>query len=212
MYRVEFNRSTAHGPKGGRLHESAGAALFSRGGGDGEFSPRGEKLFITQQTLSAHIQKLESRYGTPLFERKPHLRLTPAGHCLREYARKAVKLEELFLAELADVTDTVTGRLNVGITGFRATIFMPRIWEIFHAQFPNITPSMTEAPTARLDELLDKGQLDLYIGVDAPVRKTRKRGRFRRKKRAASPAGSSSAGFLTRICCGRRSAASKFPI
>lgn len=135
------------------------------------FRRAAEKLFITQQTLSAHIQKLESRYGTPLFERKPHLRLTPAGHCLREYARKAVKLEELFLAELADVTDTVTGRLNVGITGFRATIFMPRIWEIFHAQFPNITPSMTEAPTAQLDELLDKGQLDLYIGVDAPVRK-----------------------------------------
>ena len=134
------------------------------------FRRAAEKLYITQQTLSVHIQKLEKQYGVQLFERKPKLMLTPAGAALVDYARKTLRLESLFQAQLADLSDTSMGHLDVGITGIRGTIFMPRIWERFHKEFPNITLSLTEASTARLDDLLEKGRLDLYIGVDAPVR------------------------------------------
>ena len=134
------------------------------------FRRAAEKLYITQQTLSVHIQKLEKQYGVQLFERKPRLALTPAGAALVEYARNTLRLESLFRSQLADLSDTSLGHLEVGITGIRGTIFMPRIWEIFHKEYPNITLSLTEASTARLDELLEKGRLDLYIGVDAPVR------------------------------------------
>ena len=37
-----------------------------------------ERLYISQQTLSNHIQRLEQYYGTKLFYRKPSLSLTPA--------------------------------------------------------------------------------------------------------------------------------------
>ena len=135
------------------------------------FRKAAAKLYITQQTLSAHIRRLEQRYGADLFERKPRLMLTPAGQCMVEYAKKAVKQEEYLIAELADVTGTTTGRLNMGITGIRGTIFMPRIWAIFHRLFPNITLSIREASTDRLDELLHAGEIELYIGVNAPERK-----------------------------------------
>ena len=134
------------------------------------FRRAAEKLYITQQTLSVHIQKLENQYGAKLFERKPRLMLTPAGAALVEHARRTLRLESLFRSQLADLSDTSMGHLEVGITGIRGTIFMPRIWEIFHKEYPNITLSLTEASTARLDDLLEKGRLDLYIGVDAPVR------------------------------------------
>ena len=38
-----------------------------------------ERLFISQQTLSNHIARLEDYYGTSLLYRKPSLSLTPAG-------------------------------------------------------------------------------------------------------------------------------------
>ena len=38
-----------------------------------------ERLYISQQTLSNHIARLESYYGTPLLYRKPAMSLTPAG-------------------------------------------------------------------------------------------------------------------------------------
>lgn len=38
-----------------------------------------ERLYITQQALSSHIQRLEDEYGVTLFERRPTFRLTRAG-------------------------------------------------------------------------------------------------------------------------------------
>ena len=35
-----------------------------------------ERLYISQQTLSNHIQRLEQYYNAPLFYRKPSLSLT----------------------------------------------------------------------------------------------------------------------------------------
>lgn len=134
------------------------------------FTKAAEKLYLTQQTLSGNIKRLEEHYGTKFFERKPRLMLTPAGRHILEYAKKAIKQEEYFVSELADITKTTTAKLNVGITGMRATIFMPKIWEVFHKIFPNITISIREALTNELDELLQKGEIELYIGVNAPKR------------------------------------------
>ena len=39
------------------------------------------RLFLSQQTLSNHIARLEKDCGTPLFYRKPRLSLTEAGPC-----------------------------------------------------------------------------------------------------------------------------------
>ena len=44
------------------------------------------RLFISQQTLSNHIQRLEEYYGTKLFHRKPALSLTTAGEFVLSFA------------------------------------------------------------------------------------------------------------------------------
>ena len=45
------------------------------------FSRAAERLHITQQTLSAHIAKLEGELGTKLLVRNIPLELTYAGRC-----------------------------------------------------------------------------------------------------------------------------------
>ena len=43
-----------------------------------------ERLYISQQTLSNHIARLEEHYGAKLFYRKPIFSLTPfSGSCWR---------------------------------------------------------------------------------------------------------------------------------
>ena len=134
------------------------------------FTKAADQLHITQQTLSGNIKRLEDFYDTKFFERKPRLMLTPAGRCMLDYAKKVIKHEEYFISELADITNTTTAKLHIGFTGMRSSIFMPKIWEKFHRNFPNITLSIKEASTEELDEFLYDGELELYIGVDAPKR------------------------------------------
>ena len=46
------------------------------------FTKASESLHITQQSLSGSIKHLEEEYGVELFQRKPYLKLTPAGETM----------------------------------------------------------------------------------------------------------------------------------
>ena len=46
---------------------------------EGSVTKAAQKLYISQQSLSEHIARLESEYGVKLFERTPRLHLTYAG-------------------------------------------------------------------------------------------------------------------------------------
>ena len=46
-----------------------------------------QRLYISQQTLSNHIHRLEQHYGCPLLYRKPTLSLTCAGEFVLSFAR-----------------------------------------------------------------------------------------------------------------------------
>ena len=55
-----------------------------------------QKLYISQQNLSQHIQRVEQYYGVPLFHRKPKLALTYAGEQLYAVAVKILAEEHEF--------------------------------------------------------------------------------------------------------------------
>lgn len=130
------------------------------------FSKTAQKLYITQQSLSFHIKKLENKYGVTLFERKPHLRLTLAGEEMVFYAKKIIEAERQMVARFADISQNNKGKLTFGITRSRGQIFLPIILNKYHELFPNIDIALVEAITIELDKRLQKGDLDLYIGVN----------------------------------------------
>jgi DNA-binding transcriptional LysR family regulator len=66
------------------------------------FTRAAEKLFMTQQALSSHIKKLEQQYDAVLFERRPRLCLTPAGHHLLSYAKNTIQNERSLIKYLQD--------------------------------------------------------------------------------------------------------------
>ena len=78
-----------------------------------------ERLYISQQTLSNHIQRLEQYYNAPLFYRKPSLSLTCAGEFVLGFAQVMEKEERNLKDILSDIERQERGTLRVGASTVR---------------------------------------------------------------------------------------------
>ena len=80
------------------------------------FTKASEALHITQQSLSGSIKRLEEEYGVELFQRKPYLKLTPAGETMLFYSKQMLRNESQMMASLADLSAECSGHLAVSYT------------------------------------------------------------------------------------------------
>lgn len=135
------------------------------------FTKAAEKLFISQQSLSAHVQRLEQYYGVTLFQRKPVLKLTIAGEAMAFYAQQMLRAEENMTAKFADLVENYQGRIKLGMSRQRSAIFFNNIWEFYRPNHENISIILEENYTENLLPLIQSGELDLGICVNAQFRK-----------------------------------------
>ena len=77
------------------------------------------RLFISQQTLSNHILRLEEYYGTQLFYRKPSLSLTNAGEFVLAFANIVITEETNLKDILGDIEQQERGVLRFGASSLR---------------------------------------------------------------------------------------------
>ena len=131
-----------------------------------DFTKAARKLFITQQSLSGHIRRLEEEYGVTLFERKPVLKLTPEGRNMVFYARQILQAENMMISGFADINKNSAAYLTIGISYMRSAIFGSGIWKRFHKKYPNIEVRFSEKNTDRLLEELQRGDLSAMVGID----------------------------------------------
>lgn len=127
------------------------------------FTRAAGNLFISQQSLSQHIKRLEDHYGVTLFTRKPKVTLTYAGSLFLEPAKQILKLDSQLKAQMTYVTEHQCGTINVGITPARVQGFLPLIVPLFYERYPNVTLTLVEAHSAELEEKLIKGEVDIII-------------------------------------------------
>lgn len=121
------------------------------------------RLYISQQTLSNHIHRLEQYYDTPLFYRKPSLSLTCAGEFVLAFAQ-VVEKEEVNLRDiLSDIEHQERGTLRVGASMARGTQFLPRILPDFYCRYPQVELRFVDGLSQKLEELLSNGELDLAV-------------------------------------------------
>ena len=97
-----------------------------------------KKLFISQQTLSAHIQKIESYYGAKVFTRHPTMALTEEGRILYESAKVIVEENENVRRHLDDLKTETAGKITVGCSNFIIRTCIAKILPQFHERHPNI--------------------------------------------------------------------------
>lgn len=124
------------------------------------------RLFISQQTLSNHIQRLEDYYGTKLLYRKPSLSLTTAGEFVLGFA-DVVNKEQVNLKDiLSDIAQQERGILRFGASSLRLNMCLPAILPQFSSRYPNVDIRITDAVTRQLEPLVLDGSLDFAITLN----------------------------------------------
>lgn len=132
-------------------------------------SKAAEKLFISQQSLSNHISRLESELNVRLFERNPRLTLTYAGVCLLRIARQILDLEKQIHSQIDDITNERAGSLSIGLTRIRARTILPQILPSYSKRYPHVEVHTTITDNQELQTKLLSGELDLIICNNPPL-------------------------------------------
>lgn len=131
---------------------------------EGHFSRAAEKCFVTQSTLSAGVQELETILGTQLIERtKRSVRFTDVGEQLVARARQVVSMVE-DMRDLAMAHDEpLTGLLRLGAIPTIGPYLLPRILPPLRDSYPHLKLFLKELQTADLIEQIKAGELDVGL-------------------------------------------------
>lgn len=124
------------------------------------FSKAGEALFLSQPTVSSHIQILEKEFEVRLLDRMGRTVLpTQAGAVLYRYAKMAVSRLETARAEIRALAREVTGDLRLGSDTFPACHVLPGVLAGFAGAHPQVRPSLAVAPSAVILRRVLEGEI-----------------------------------------------------
>lgn len=106
---------------------------------EGSFSRAAERLQLTQPTVSAQIQGLETNLHTRLFERSAQgISLTASGRTLLPYARQMLELSDRTTQALEQLGGLAWGELLLGASSVPGHYVLPRAVTLFKQVHPGI--------------------------------------------------------------------------
>ena len=134
---------------------------------EGSFSRAAEKLEVSQPTLSMAVKKLEEELGAELFysfNRRQNL--TDEGLRLKEGAAKLLEVyqETIENVKLSDYVGS--GAVTLGLPPLFGACFFGDLIPSFSAAYPNIKINMLEDGANKIDELVEKGEVDLAVTLN----------------------------------------------
>ena len=132
----------------------------------GTITAAAKQLYISQPSLSQTLRQIEDEVGTPLFDRSTSpFHLTYAGERYLKAVEAMLDIETRLKEEIESIRRDDGGRLRLGISVTRAMQVLPDVIPIFTKAYPNVTIELTEAASASLERLLQKGQIDLALAA-----------------------------------------------
>ncbi|HDZ9830627.1 TPA: LysR family transcriptional regulator [Yersinia enterocolitica] len=133
----------------------------------GNYGDAAQTLCVTQPALTKQINLLESMLNIHLFTRGRHgAALTRSGQQLLAQAEKTVSQSEFFLQSAARVAKGIEGLLAIGF-GLSTFYTAPHCIAKFRQQFPAISITLEDIPSAQQYTLLTRGELQIGF-VRAP--------------------------------------------
>ena len=128
---------------------------------EGTLSGAAVQLGVSQPALTRFLQREEGELGTALFQRIDNrMVLTYAGECYLEHIKQIFAIQAHMRAELDDIARMDRGRLRVGITGIRRPFTIFSVIPQFKKKYPNIALTLNEFGSDKLEEMLEKLELD----------------------------------------------------
>lgn len=127
------------------------------------FSTAARHLFISQQSLSKQIAKLEEELGTPLFLRSRPLGLTRDGKLFYETAREILRLKQQY-EESSSRTLGGAHFVHIGVEHTVARAVLPHVLPRFLRDHPDTYVKLSEDSPGVLQKSVSHEGVDLVIG------------------------------------------------
>lgn len=128
------------------------------------FSRAAEKLYITQPTVTNHIQNLERELGTLLINRSgKNISLTEAGSLLYEYAINILNSCEMAKFDLAVYKGRIQGHINIYSSSVPRKYILPNIIVSFLEKYPDVTFTISDEDSKNVINSIIDGDTDFGI-------------------------------------------------
>ncbi|WP_134703862.1 selenium metabolism-associated LysR family transcriptional regulator [Ammoniphilus sp. YIM 78166] len=133
------------------------------------FSETAKSLHLSQPTVSLQIQQLESVLDTRLFERTTkNIKLTKPGKLLFQFAEKIIELENLAKKEIALLSESIQGNLNIGASLTIGESILPPMIGKYSREFPGVNLNMDIYNSTQIIQLLKNQDIDLGF-IESPI-------------------------------------------
>ncbi|MGI6575894.1 MAG: selenium metabolism-associated LysR family transcriptional regulator [bacterium] len=130
------------------------------------FTRAAEELFLTQPTLTAHIQSLEKELGTILFDRcGKMITLTEAGQIMYNHAVNILNMKEQAFYSLARYEGHLEGVLSIASSTVPQKYLLPGLLTDFSCQYPYITYNLRQFDSSGVLDAIISGSMDFgFVG------------------------------------------------
>ncbi len=125
------------------------------------FSAAAEALYLSQPTISSHIQALESELQTKLIRRTTKkFEITPEGQQLYEYAVALIRLQQKAISE---VSNSGIRELHIGASSVPGQCILPNLLSGYQETSPGVNFRITNADSLDIIQKVESGTLDLGL-------------------------------------------------
>lgn len=126
------------------------------------FSAAAKKLYLTQPTVSAHINSLEKELGVRLFVRTTKdVELSSEGERLYDNARKMLQIEKNILRDFTQKDQSAVKRIIVGASTVPGQYILPQILSLFARTYPGNRLELKEADSMEVVRMVEAGEVEI---------------------------------------------------
>jgi DNA-binding transcriptional LysR family regulator len=134
----------------------------------GSVSAAARSLYVSQPGISAAVSHLEEVFGIQCFVRHhaKGVTLTAAGKSFIVEAREVLERASNLQRRARELTETITGKLNIGCFSTIGPFFLPRILERFEEQHPGVATTIFDGTAESLTRRLRSGIIEVALMYD----------------------------------------------
>lgn len=128
------------------------------------FSKAAVDIFLSQSTVSAHIQALEKSLKMKLFDRvRREVILTPYGSRLYQWALKLLQLKDEAILDLKEGMNELRGMIRIAASSVPGQFMLPTMIKNFRNQYPNAIFPIEQSSSKGVMEKVLNGTVDLGL-------------------------------------------------
>lgn len=128
------------------------------------FSKAADAIFLSQSTVSSHIQSLEKQLNVQLFDRVGReIITTPYGERLYHWAEKLLLLKDEALLDIKESVNELNGAIRIGVSSVPGQFMVPKMIKNFRSDYKNVTFYLNHFPSRIVAENVLHGTVDLGI-------------------------------------------------